>query len=136
MTLQIRAAQVSDAAAIAEVQVRTWRAAYEGLMPAQTLAAQSVARRTEQWAQRLQPSAGSLVLVAAEEGQVIGFVAVGASRDEEAGPHGAEVYAIYVQPERWGSGAGHRLWAEPLGGTPVREVRYRLSLNDSPPTGA
>jgi len=45
-------------------------------------------------------------LVAAHGGEILGFVAVGASRDP--GTDG-ELFAIYVHPEHWGTGVGRAL---------------------------
>jgi ribosomal protein S18 acetylase RimI-like enzyme len=39
---------------------------------------------------------------------VVGFISVGASRDNEAG---GELFAIYVDPDHWGSGVGRELMA-------------------------
>ena len=45
-------------------------------------------------------------IVAERVGEVVGFVAVGASRDDDAD---GELYAIYVDPEHWGTGVGRKL---------------------------
>jgi len=45
-------------------------------------------------------------LVAERNGEILGFVAVGASRDP--GTDG-ELFAIYVHPDHWGTGVGHAL---------------------------
>lgn len=55
------------------------------------------------------------LLLARSAGQVAGFVAFGASRDEDAPPFGAEIWAIYVKPAFWSTGAGRRLWLAALG---------------------
>jgi L-amino acid N-acyltransferase YncA len=48
------------------------------------------------------------VLVAEEAGRVVGFAVVGPAQD----PEGAgELYAINVDPDRWGTGAGRALLA-------------------------
>jgi GNAT superfamily N-acetyltransferase len=45
-------------------------------------------------------------IVAEVEGEIIGFVSVGAARDDDAE---GELYAIYVHPEHWGTGTGRAL---------------------------
>ncbi len=70
-------------------------------MPSERLAELSVERRARQW--RDWPP------LLAESGDVIvGFVSVGASRDADAD---GELFAIYVDPDYWGSGVGRKLIA-------------------------
>jgi GNAT superfamily N-acetyltransferase len=46
------------------------------------------------------------VLVAEQDGRVVGFAVAGAAKD----PQGAgELYAINVDPDHWGTGAGRAL---------------------------
>jgi RimJ/RimL family protein N-acetyltransferase len=95
----IRSASSSDAAAVARVQVRTWQQAYGQLFPAEKLASHSLEKRTEQW-RRWPP------LVAERNGEIVGFVSVGPSRDDDAD---GELYAIYVDPDHWRTGIGREL---------------------------
>jgi len=96
----IRAARPEDAAAVADVHVRTWQVAYEHVFGAETLAGIDHARRRAA-AERAIASEG--VWVAEADGRVVGFVSIGDARDEDAD---GELFAIYVLPEAWGSGAG------------------------------
>jgi ribosomal protein S18 acetylase RimI-like enzyme len=104
----IRRATVDDADAIERVQVETWRAAYAGLMPDGAVASFDVEARQRWWREGLahEPRPGSETLVAELDGAVVGFVSVGACRDED-GP--GELYAIYLDSTRWGSGVGRAL---------------------------
>jgi ribosomal protein S18 acetylase RimI-like enzyme len=95
--MEIRRASVPDAAAIASVHVRTWQAAYAHVFGEERLAQLDVERRVAGWTREL--TAGEPIFVADDEGRVVGFVSVGA----------CELYAIYVLPEAWGSGAGSGL---------------------------
>ena len=99
----IRPAEPRDAAAVADVHVRTWEAAYEHVFGADRLAEIDVARRR---AIAEQAIASGGVAVAEDDGRIVGFVSVGPSTDVDGE---GELYAIYVLPEAWGSGAGHRL---------------------------
>jgi GNAT superfamily N-acetyltransferase len=83
------------------VHVRTWQAAYEHVFPPERLAELSVERRAAQWRE-------SPPLVAEIGGTVVGFVSVGASRDADAS---GELFAIYVEPDHWGTGVGGDLLA-------------------------
>lgn len=51
------------------------------------------------------------MLVAEEDGAVVGFASCGESRDA---PGEGELYAIYALPEAWGSGAGPALMTAAL----------------------
>jgi len=99
----VRPARPDDAAAVAEVHVRTWQAAYEHVFGEERLASIDHTRRRT-LAERAIASGG--VAVAEEDGRIVGFVSVGPSTDVEGE---GELFAIYVLPEAWGSGAGHGL---------------------------
>ena len=109
--MEIRPARPEDAAAVAEVHVRTWQAAYEHVFGAERLAAMDVGARARQWEERL--GGPVRVWVAEEHARVVGFAWIGDSRDA---PEEGELFAIYVFPEAWGSGAGHELMAAAAGG--------------------
>ena len=50
------------------------------------------------------------MLVLEQNGRIIGFVALGASRDEDADQERVgEVYAIYLEPREWRKGHGSTL---------------------------
>ncbi|MFG1644197.1 GNAT family N-acetyltransferase [Amycolatopsis sp. NPDC049252] len=108
MTARVRPATVEDAGAIGEIHVRSWQAAYDGLLPADFLAGISVGNRTAGWARTLRD--GGRVLVV-EDPDVVGFAAFGPRRDE---PGEGELYAIYLRPEAWSRGLGRLLHEEVL----------------------
>ena len=107
--MQIESTTLEDCHGIAETHVESWRGAYKDILPAQYLASLSVAEREEMW-RRMVERQPSHLLVARDAGQVVGFVAFGASRDEDAPADRAEVWAIYVRPAFWSVGAGRQLW--------------------------
>ncbi len=111
--MKIRIAQRSDARGIARVHVDAWRAAYTGVVPETTLATLSVEDRTQFWSDNLQ-SGESSVLVLDHRSRVAGFVSFGPSRDLDAGPEDAEIYAIYLLPALWGGGHGRLLLKEAI----------------------
>ena len=156
--LTIRAARPDDAPAIAAIRAQTWRAAYDGVIPADILAAatspQSVATNSEdirraRWAGMLlaeftgglaestglaevsgglAESTGLAVGSGAGEAAVpdapgrpsaVGFASFGTERGAGGQPGSvprpgqgqarAELYAIYVMPRQWSTGAGRAL---------------------------
>jgi ribosomal protein S18 acetylase RimI-like enzyme len=102
--MDVRRARLEDARAIADVHAQTWRGAYEHVFGAERLTRVTPAARLPQW-ERILATGQSDVFVAADGG-IVGFVSTGDSRDADAD---AELYAIYVLPQAWGSGAGAEL---------------------------
>ncbi|WP_285782789.1 GNAT family N-acetyltransferase [Microbispora sp. NBRC 16548] len=117
----IRRAEPADAEAIAAVHVRSWQAAYPGLMPQAYLDGLTPAMRLPVWERLLGESSPprTEVLVAEADGSVAGFAALGPDRDDDVDPASvAEISAIYLMPEVWGAGVGGRLMAAALDSSP------------------
>ena len=113
----IRKALPSDAKTIAQVHISSWQAAYRDLMPAQYLSSleATLAQRESFWMRALE-SDESNVWVAQVDKQVVGWISVGASRDEDAaGANTGEVMAIYVLATSWQTGVGLALWKAGVG---------------------
>ena len=109
--MEIRRAQGSDAAGIATVHVRTWQAAYRGIVPDAHLKALSVDERTKVWRAALARGEPEDVWVATVGAEVAGWIAFGPSRDADAAQTG-EVEAVYVSAQYWGGGLGRALWLQ------------------------
>lgn len=108
---EIAAASVEDAAAVAHIHVATWQAAYRGIFPAEYLAGLTVAPREAYWREAIAIGTPQ-VLVARRNAEVVGWIAFGAGRDPDATVQDAEVWALYVQPQAWATGAGKALWSQ------------------------
>jgi GNAT superfamily N-acetyltransferase len=107
--IEVRGAGEDDARAIAEVHVRAWQVAYQGLVPDRILDGLSLDGAQRSW-ERLVTERGSVTLVAGREGAVEGFCSISMpSRDRDATEHTAEVAAIYVHPDHWRTGVGRAL---------------------------
>lgn len=72
MALDIRRAQVADAAGIAAVHCAGWEENYRGLIPDEIIDARTIERRTEMWRDSL-PRADHLTFVGAIDGEICGF---------------------------------------------------------------
>jgi len=104
--MEVRGATAADAEAIGAVQERGWQVAYRNIFPAAELARGGFIQ-VERWRDRLaNPPPGWSTFVVERGGSVIGFASVGPSRDEEGL---GELYAIYVDPDAWSTGAGRAL---------------------------
>ena len=108
----IRKALPSDARAIAQVHINSWQHAYRDLMPAHYLDSldATLAHRESNWRRALELGESS-VWVAQLHEQVVGWICVGASRDEDCvGGNVGEVEALYVAAGHWQTGVGQALW--------------------------
>ena len=111
MPIRIREAVPADARAIAEVHVRSWQAAYRGQLTDGYLDGLSVEERIEKQRRMLEdPSPGWRTWVAADGPAIAGFAVTGPSEDADAQEKTGEVYAIYLEPERVGTGTGRALF--------------------------
>ena len=108
--MQITAAQREDCSALAVIHVAAWQAAYDALFPAEYLASLSVTDREESWISILATSASRTLVAKTDGGEALGFVTFGHCRDEGAGIHKGEVWALYVAPRAWSAGVGWALW--------------------------
>ena len=103
----IRPARAEDADALAALQVRAWHAAYGAIVDAGELEA-AAAHRPERWHEILAGDHGTFVAVDGD-GAPLGFVSIGAARDDDAAPKDGELYAIYLEPTFIGTGLGREL---------------------------
>jgi dihydropteroate synthase len=107
-----REAGPGDAPVIAEVQVRSWREAYRGILPESILAGLSVEARTAAFRGALEAGAPVRIRLLEARGRPMGFAVTGPCRDEGADPSlTGEVHAIYLLAEAWGQGLGRTLLA-------------------------
>jgi ribosomal protein S18 acetylase RimI-like enzyme len=111
MEIRIRKAAVEDAAAIAYVQVESWRSTYAGIIPEAYIASLNVEVRTEKW-KALFDSGKAHFFVAEDESGIFGFVCGGELSEPIEGYDG-ELRAIYLLRERQRQGVG-RLLAQTL----------------------
>jgi GNAT superfamily N-acetyltransferase len=111
MPIILKPAAEGDARAIAEISVAAWRAAFRVAIPEAILDGLSVERREAELRKILSPPATETARteVAWENGEIVGFVIFGASRDEDAPADTGEIYAIYVREECWNRGIGRLL---------------------------
>jgi GNAT superfamily N-acetyltransferase len=114
--VSVRPARADDAAAIAHVQLVTWRTAYRELLPAAVLDDWDEPAAAAAWraAVTAPPTPAHGVLVAVDGTEVAGFAAFAPAEAAAGGPTEPptrEVTALLVEP-RWGRrGHGSRLLA-------------------------
>jgi GNAT superfamily N-acetyltransferase len=109
VTVVLRVAVPTDAAAGAAMHQACWREAYGPYADPDRLAERLA--DTERWlsAWTRQLAGGPPRVLAEDDGELVGFAVVGANRDPDA-PCPTELYAIYVRAAHWGTGLGQQLW--------------------------
>ncbi len=108
--VSIREAKVSDRLEVAGVHVRSWQAAYEGLLPADFLSGLKVEDRAARYTFGEASIYDPVTKVAIDGDAIVGFVTCGTYRDLSLSDCG-EVYALYVDPKYWQRGVGRELMA-------------------------
>ena len=81
----IRDAELRDARGIAEVHVRSWQAAYAGIVPDEDLAQLSVDQREQFWVQILSKGVRATIVLVNRD-LVVGWSGFGPARDEDCDP--------------------------------------------------
>lgn len=109
MVVSVRKGVLQDAAAIAQIQVDTWRSTYRGIVDEQFLSNMSQEQGERNWeAAFTDPKKTTTVFVAeSDPNHVVGFVACGPVRDNK--DFSGELFAIYVSQNMQGRGIGRRL---------------------------
>ncbi len=113
-SITIRSALPSDAEAIADVHVASWRTTYSGIVDQAYIDALSVSERAAAWTRRLtvaSADAPDILVAIAPDSQLVGFLSGGTIR-EPLPEFDAELHAIYLLEPFQGSGLGRRLARE------------------------
>lgn len=115
----IREPTSADVPDLVRVHVETWRATYSELLPAGFFTEEFIAGRTRMWTSLTSdPRADRRLRVAEREGGVVGFALAGPAVGS-APPRPLQLYSIYLDPDRHGSGAGQALLDAVLGDSPA-----------------
>ncbi len=115
--LVIRRAGEGDALVVSQIRVRSWQWAYRGMMADSVLDLLSAEDGVDGWRRGLARE-DRWTWIAEWDRDPIGFAATGPTTDATAAPGTGEIYAIYLEPERVGTGVGRELFA-----TAVRNLR-------------
>lgn len=108
----LRRATAADAAAIAEVRIKSWRATYRGMIPDAYLDEMQLEDSTAHWTRILEVASDKVcVFVAESEDGVVGFASGMLLQEEKFGLN-AELTAVYLNPDMQRSGIGRRMVQE------------------------
>jgi len=109
----IRPATLEDIEAIAAVHIQSWKETYPGIMPAQRINALNMAGCMRNW--QLSMESGITILVAVQDGGIVGFASGGKNRNNEHCETGlgdacdCELAAIYILQKYHHQGIGRAL---------------------------
>lgn len=106
--MQLRLADPDDAIAVARVHVRTWQVAYRTLLPDDYLDQLRPEDRAQKYDFSGLDPLKPRTIVAVESGMILGFATTAPSREPDLPDYG-ELYALYIDPEKWGQGIGRAL---------------------------
>ncbi len=112
--MRIRPAEIADAAQVAQVNARSWQAAYPGIIPDAALAKLVSEQAKEAYWQRIIEFHSRLhvTLVAENDaGQIVGCVTFGPERHHNRNYKG-ELYSLYLLPEHHKQGFGRAMVIE------------------------
>ncbi|NTU79954.1 MAG: GNAT family N-acetyltransferase [Chloroflexales bacterium] len=109
--MHIRPATPADSAALADIQIASYRTAYAPIMPATYLAQFSHAEQTADWRELLsQPGADRLLVAEDVQAQVLGY-ALGRLGPIAPWGYGGELVALHVRLAAQRRGVGSHLFA-------------------------
>jgi GNAT superfamily N-acetyltransferase len=115
--VSVRPATVVDAAELGRIQVDTWRAVYQDVVPEPVLAGLTADATGNRWAASISqpPTSRHHVLVALEQQWRVGFAALGPADDletDDPDPETTGALVLLLVEPRWGRrGHGSRLLA-------------------------
>ncbi|MFJ8189326.1 GNAT family N-acetyltransferase [Streptomyces sp. NPDC096094] len=105
---------LADCDRVSAIRIRGWQTAYRGLMPQPYLDGLDVSADAERRREFFTRAPDDLVNLVAEDdgGEVVGWACHGPYRDGEQRTADAELYALYVDAGRFGTGIGQALLRE------------------------
>lgn len=109
-TLEVRPAKERDAQTIAQIQASASQTAFKAQFPGEAMPEFDSLKKSQAYWREAIEFGDPQVLVAVQDGEMLGFVGFDRSRDPKTPATMGEIWAIYVRPSHWGQGAGLALW--------------------------
>ena len=110
--MELRDARPDDAMGLAGVHIRSWQAAYRGLLSEEYLNGLRAEDRAAHYDFSGVNPERPATIVAVDSSAIIGFATIGPCADKDVAVGTGELMALYVDPVAWGRGVGRRLIGE------------------------
>lgn len=107
--MHIRRAKTGDETAIANVVVKTWKDAYQGIVPQSFLDSLTIDKFAQRYKETIPTNKEPIFVLEDKGGKIVGMVLGGADR---SGKYDCELMAIYILPEYQNKGYGRKLFLE------------------------
>ncbi|SDB93146.1 GNAT family N-acetyltransferase [Acinetobacter boissieri] len=120
--MTIRIAGIKDAVHIAEIHVKSWRAAYTNIMPQNILDSLSVPEKTAMWTKIIEENNKKLMVYDEALKGIVGWVVYGPSRNIHDEETVAEIEAFYIDPSHFRCGYGKNLYKKVI--TELKDAGY------------
>src|SRR5215469_16411430 len=104
----VRPAKPGDEMSVADVHVRSWQAAYKGLLPDEYLDGLRPEDRAQRYTFGSDDPRQPFTIVSTDGSLISGFATIAPARDPDIPDYG-ELFALYVAPEWWNHGIGAAL---------------------------
>lgn len=108
-SVEIRYASLADAPAVANLHLIASREVHEGVVPEAHWQSTPAPKRVAFWKEAIEYGEPQ-VMVAVQEGEIVGFVGFDRSRDPKSKNTTGELWALYVDLDHIGTGVGLALW--------------------------
>lgn len=105
MTFSVRKARLSDTPEIASIHIKSWKSAFEGLMPEGYINSYRLEDRNTEWLNVLESGSES-VIIAENTSRLVGFLSYSES---EKSQDTLAVSKLYLCPSIYGKGVGYLL---------------------------
>ena len=108
--VRVRAATAEDVSVISEINVRGWQAAFRGLFPDAFLDTLNPRDRDSAFAERVTAGPPHHTALAVDGDETVGFVGLEPPGGDDPDPIRVhEIWGLYVEPKRFGTGVGRIL---------------------------
>jgi ribosomal protein S18 acetylase RimI-like enzyme len=106
--IKIRYADISDAKTLGKIHSRSWKVAYNGIVPDEILDKITAEKRQKYFEKSLTDELEEDAIIF-KDNEAVGFICIGKCRDTDKPDTYGEIWGIYLLPQYWKMGIGSKL---------------------------